>query len=204
MNEPANITALAGLLPDYMGFIFYAGSPRVARMEELESVLNGLPSGIQKVGVFVNEEQDRVIEHAERLHLDLIQLHGDETDEYCRALGEEGIRIIKAFRISDEFSFDHISVCDFVENFLFDTSSERYGGSGNVFAWDKLKDYHQETPYFLSGGIGLDAQERLLGLDLQRLPYAVDINSKFEIRPGLKDVNLVSQFIRLLRHEIHN
>jgi phosphoribosylanthranilate isomerase len=204
MREPANIRAIAGLKPDYMGLIFYRGSKRFVNGADPELV-ESLPSGIKMTGVFVNETLETVLDKMKQYSLKSIQLHGQETSGYCSSLQkalraqDPDIELIKAFGIDQDFDFNilkkYLPVIDF---FLFDTKTPAHGGSGLKFNWEILKGYSFEKPYFLSGGIGLDDLQQLKDLNDDRL-YAVDLNSRFETSPGLKDTDQVSLAIEIIR-----
>lgn len=205
MREESNILALAGLRPDYMGLIFYAASKRYAEHVDL-SVLEDISPQIKVTGVFVNEEADKVMQKVAQFKLKAIQLHGQETPAYCRALRlalkSEGpdVELIKAFGVNDVFDFGTLNdYQDHVDFFLFDTKTPEHGGSGLKFNWQLLKNYLFDKPYFLSGGIDLEDLERLNELNFPQL-YAVDINSKFETGPGLKDIGKVRKAINLIRN----
>ena len=195
-----NTAEVAKLQPDYLGFIFYKKSAR-----DFNTSIPNLPSSIKKVGVFVDEDIELIIEKIDEFNLQAIQLHGHESPEYCAQLKRHYIKdndktldIIKVFSIKDEFDFsilkDYEDVCDY---YLFDTKGKLPGGNGYTFNWDVLKDYPSTKPYFLSGGIGLNAVEKIKAFQksaASKYCYALDVNSKFETEPGLKDVNLLNQF----------
>jgi phosphoribosylanthranilate isomerase len=193
MKFTENIEQVSGLYPDYMGFIFYEKSKR-----NFEGVIPKLPKSIKKTGVFVNEYPEIVISLVEEYQLEAIQLHGDETVTYIKQLKTHlpSIEIIKVFGIKDEFNFDVLTpFLPLVDYFLFDTKGKERGGNGVQFDWSVLDAYPYEKPFFLSGGIGLKDV-----LDIQKIIdsnvpiYALDINSKFEIEPGLKNINEVKTF----------
>jgi len=193
MKFTENIEQVSGLYPDYMGFIFYEKSKR-----NFEGVIPKLPKSIKKTGVFVNEYPEIVISLVEEYQLEAIQLHGDETVTYIKQLKTHlpSIEIIKVFGIKDEFNFDVLTpFLPLVDYFLFDTKGKERGGNGVQFDWSVLEAYPYEKPFFLSGGIGLKDV-----LDIQKIIdsnvpiYALDINSKFEIEPGLKNINEVKTF----------
>jgi len=197
MKEPANILEAAGLQPDYLGFIFYKPSKRYID-GLLPSFVKDLPADIKKTGVFVDEELVKVAELATLYGLNAVQLHGAESVAYCEGLRglltDYGIEIIKAFGIDGDFDF---AVLDAYENtvdyFLFDTQTPQHGGSGKVFDWSLLDGYKLSKPYFLSGGIGPDSITELRNIIDPRL-FAIDVNSKFEIAPGLKDIDKLNDF----------
>ena len=159
-----------------------------------------LPASIKKVGVFVNASLEEIKKATEKYSLDVIQLHGHEEPELCQKVKETGLEVIKAFQVKEAFDFFSINaykpVCDY---FLFDTATKGYGGSGYKFNWDILKDYDNEKPLFLSGGIGPDDAaevEKLGWLNIK----AIDINSKFEIEPANKDIEKLKSFILEVRN----
>jgi len=204
-----NTQEVAELRPDYLGFIFWEPSIRF-----FEGELPSLPiaigtSGIKKIGVFVDAEIDYVLEKIEKYDLWGIQLHGKENPEYCAdldvrstALGGTKVKIIKVFSIKDNFDFAQLKpyekVCDY---FLFDTKGKLPGGNGYVFDWKILQHYPSTKPYFLSGGIGLeeiDSIKEFLKNPESEYCHAIDVNSRFEIEPGLKDVERLNEFKEVL------
>ena len=189
MKFPNNILEISSLLPDYLGFIFYNQSTRF-----FDDQIPELPSSIKKVGVFVNESLDEIVNKIETHRLDLVQLHGQESPEFCNNLKHLPIEIIKVFSIDDDFNFqilDHYeAVCDY---FLFDTKGKLHGGNGFTFNWEILKNYKSKKPLFLSGGIGLEELKKIEKLNLKI--FAIDANSKLEDYPGLKNIELSKSFI---------
>ncbi len=187
MKYPENILEVSQLLPDYLGFIFYEKSTRY-----FDGEIPKIPDSIKKVGVFVNAKQDEILSKIKKYNLDLIQLHGNESPEYCQNLKQEKIKIIKVFSIDDNFDFSELNnyekVCDY---FLFDTKGKLHGGNGITFNWKILENYTSKKPFFLSGGIGLEEIKKINGLNLPI--FAIDVNSKFEIKPGLKNVQLLQK-----------
>jgi phosphoribosylanthranilate isomerase len=195
----SNIAEVAKLQPDYLGFIFYKKSSR-----DFEDTIPELPKAIKKVGVFVDEKVESIVDKIEKHKLDALQLHGHESPEICRLLKSTRKEIIKVFSIKDEFDFsvlsDYEAVCDY---FLFDTKGKLPGGNGYAFNWDVLKDYPSKKPYFLSGGIGLNAIEKIKAFKespASNYCYAIDVNSKFEIEPGLKHIEELEEFKHELQH----
>ena len=197
-----NTSEVAALQPEYLGFIFYDKSPR-----NFEGIIPELPKSIKKVGVFVDEAIDKILQKIEKYELDAVQLHGNESPDYCKELRKycyaeldsaSQYEIIKAFSIKDEFDFSQLQPYeDVVDYFLFDTKGKLPGGNGYTFNWDVLKEYPSTKPYFLSGGIGLEEIDNVLSfLQKQESKYcfAIDINSKFEIKPGLKTVEKLERF----------
>ena len=199
MKYPENIQAVASLLPDYMGFIFYEKSDRYVQDLAFESL--SLPEEIKKTGVFVNVSSEKIAQTATTCHLDAIQLHGKETPEDCLFLREKGFEIIKSFSIKEEKDLlqtePYSSCCDFL---LFDTPTAQYGGSGKKFDWRILQHYHGETPFFLSGGIAPDDMDEVLKFN-HPFFYGIDINSRFETKPGMKDFQQVKKFIINIREK---
>ena len=194
MKYPENILEVASLLPDYMGFIFWEKSSRY-----FDGVIPELPVSIKKVGVFVNENSSVILAKAIQHNLQAIQLHGHESVAFCtklRALVGNDIEIIKVFSVADDFDFEVLkpfeTVCDY---FLFDTKGKLPGGNGTTFDWKVLEKYPSSKPFFLSGGIGLEETDDINAILATHLPiHALDLNSKFETEPGLKDKNVLSKF----------
>ncbi len=198
MKYPENILEVSELLPDYMGFIFWEKSSRF-----FDGSMPDLPKSIQKVGVFVDATLDEIILKIKKYNLNLIQLHGKESVSFClylkteiKNLKQNQIEIIKVFSILDDFDFnilkDYETVCNY---FLFDTKGKLPGGNGTVFDWDVLKKYPSKKPFFLSGGIGIEEIASVKQLLKTNLPiHSIDINSKFEIEPGLKNIQLLKDF----------
>ncbi|PKV75626.1 phosphoribosylanthranilate isomerase [Pontibacter ramchanderi] len=200
MRDPENIRQVAALQPDYMGFIFYEGSKRYCEGYITPELLAELPSGIQKVGVFVNEATEVIRATVERYDLDLVQLHGRETPGQCRELKEAGIKLIKAFSVDDRFSFENTLLYErYCDYFLFDTRGNNYGGNGTAFDWEILKGNFSPIPYFLSGGLNLDNLQSKEFEKLRPKPFALDVNSGFEIEPGLKDVEKLKRLMALVK-----
>lgn len=209
LRDPDNIMALSKLPIDLIGFVFYEDSPRFASdprlikwLEENKEALEH----INNVGVFVNSAIEYVLNKVHDYQLDFVQLHGDESAEYCREIQSywdistmRRARLIKAFPVDEHFDFSdtqaYASSCSL---FLFDTRTSNYGGSGKRFNWDLLQKYHGNTPFMLSGGIDEFAVEQIRALSLNQL-YGVDINSKFETSPGIKDVTKVEHFVKNLK-----
>lgn len=198
MRQIANISELCKLSPNYIGFIFYPKSPRYAGEMLTPEITGGIPSGIKKTGVFVNESFNNILHEAKKYSLDAIQLHGSESVELCRQLKSEGLEILKAINpetiIHTEKLKEYEVVCDF---FLFDTPSVSHGGTGRKFNWELLNQYSGNLPFFLSGGIGPDDATEILRLKNKHLA-GVDINSRFETAPGLKNIEAVKLFINQL------
>lgn len=187
MKYPDNIREVAALLPDYIGFIFYDKSERY-----FESKIPKIPETVKKVGVFVDAKLEKILDKIRKYDLQLIQLHGTESPEYCQLLQCLNVKIIKVFSVDEAIDFGMISAyencCDY---FLFDTKGEKPGGNGRTFNWQLLEKYAGSKPIFLSGGIGLEDIPKIQKLN--QPIYAIDINSRFESKPGLKNVELLKQ-----------
>lgn len=180
-----NIAEVAALGPDYAGFIFYPNSPRYLG-EDFE--MPALPESIKKVGVFVNESMDKVSLYVKKYQLDFVQLHGMESADDCKQLKSQGIGVIKSFAMEEGFDFSALEQYhSTVDYFLFDTKTKEFGGSGKAFNWELLKDYPLDKEYFLSGGISLDSLADLEFIDMSKI-HALDVNSRLEVKSGLKDV----------------
>ena len=198
MSNDSNIEDLVKLKPDYIGFIFYHNSKRFIGEIISDEIHSLIPGYINKVGVFVDEPFDNLLEKFRNNKLDIIQLHGNELPRYCEKLKELDIPVIKVFSIDSEFDFDSLKPYDqFVKYYLFDTASNVRGGSGLKFDWKKLEYYKGDKPFFLSGGIQPKDVQEIKCIDHLAL-YAVDINSGFERKPGIKDIPKIETFI----HEI--
>ncbi|KDN54529.1 N-(5'-phosphoribosyl)anthranilate isomerase [Flavobacterium seoulense] len=190
MKYPDNIIEVGSFLPDYMGFIFWEKSARY-----FDGIIPNLPKSIKKTGVFVNETIEIIIEKVQKHDLQAVQLHGKESVEFCLNLKSQlaaDIEIIKVFSVADDFDFSVLTpfenACDY---FLFDTKGKLPGGNGTTFDWKVLENYPSTKPFFLSGGIGIDEIDAVNEIIKTNLPvYAIDVNSKFEIEPGLKNVQL--------------
>ena len=195
MKYPDNILEVGSLLPDYMGFIFWEKSARY-----FDGTMPDLPKSIKKVGVFVNESTDIILAKAQKYDLQAIQLHGQESVAFCSDLKSKihvSIEIIKVFSVADDFDFEVLkpfeTVCDY---FLFDTKGKLPGGNGTTFDWKVLENYPSVKPFFLSGGIGLEEIKSIQEISKTNLPiYAIDINSKFEIESGLKNIELLKLMV---------
>ncbi len=195
MKQPENMLEVGALLPDYMGFIFWEKSARY-----FDEIIPELPKSIKKVGVFVNAPLEEILEKIEKHDLQAVQLHGDESVEFCENLKKNTpklIEIIKVFSILDTFDFAALKPFESVSDyFLFDTKGKLPGGNGTTFDWKVLENYPSTKPFFLSGGIGMEEMEAVNEILKTNLPvYAIDVNSKFEIEPGLKNIQLCTDVI---------
>ena len=193
--EQAEAIASQGV--HYIGFIFYPSSKRYALSSlSLEDIAGFKPTNAKKVGVFVNETVEKVIDMATKAELDMIQLHGEEDAAYCASI-QAAFPVIKVFRVSktipDFALFENVAAY-----YLFDTDSALYGGTGQHFNWEIIKKTRFNKPFFLSGGIGINdvqgiqvLKAAIAGKDL----VALDLNSKFETSPGIKNIELIKTFI---------
>lgn len=195
MTETENIRLVEQLGVDMIGFIFYSKSPRC-----LCEMPGYLPLRASRTGVFVNESKENILMYADRFGLDYIQLHGNESPEYCRSLLTAcNLPLIKAFSIAQPNDLQAVSsyngLCRY---YLFDTKSPKYGGSGKQFDWSLLQRYHGSTPFLLSGGINSYSGKAIKAFYHPRFA-GVDINSRFETSPGIKDVERIRAFLQELR-----
>ena len=199
MRQAENIAQLSLLKPDYMGFIFYEKSLRFAGKTITPQLLESIPKHIKKVAVFVNATEDEVREVVRRFGFDVVQLHGNESPETCGSLKSSGLEVWKVFHPNVEEEFPHTKsyedVCDF---FLFDTPSPNYGGTGEKFDWSFLQKYQGETPFFLSGGIGLEDVGEVFQFEHPKF-IGLDVNSRFELAPSLKNIPLLQKLMEELR-----
>lgn len=199
MRDPENISGIVEAAPDFMGFIFYPKSSRFVGTEFSVESLKLIPESVKKVGVFVNELPEDVIEICRQLGLQAVQLHGNELPEYGRQVQRAGLMVIKAFSVDENFDFEKLrayyGTCSY---FLFDTKGNVPGGTGRKFNWPILEKYKGAVPFFLSGGIKPEDLEPLRRFSHPRW-RGIDINSGFEVAPALKDVEKVKAFIEEIR-----
>lgn len=190
MRDPQNIKDANSLNPDYLGFIFYPESPR-----NMDKNPDAIPeTKAKRVGVFVNSDVETIIKKSREFKLNTIQLHGEESPYVCSAIQELGYEVIKAFKIDDNTNIRDIEPYkNSCSAFLFDTKTPQHGGSGKKFNWKKLDELAGIGDFFLSGGIGIDDVESIKSLNYNNL-IGLDLNSKFEIKPGLKNINLLKEF----------
>lgn len=197
MRDEKNIEAVSALQPDYMGFIFYDRSPRYAGNLSPE-VVHALPQSIDRVGVFVDASTEDVLAVARKYSLDSVQLHGLESPEQVCALKSSGLKIIKAIRVSDADSISLAHAYDGIADvLLFDTHTSKMGGSGHHFDWKLLDSYKGVTPFLLSGGIGEDDLNQIKEIHDDRF-LGVDVNSRFELEPGVKNTESLQSFFENL------
>ena len=198
MRDAENICEVEALGIDLMGFIFWPKSGRYVSERPAY-----LPTNCKRVGVFVDEDIETVKRIADDYALDYIQLHGHELADYCAQL--RGFKLIKAFNIATTEDFKHTEpYTGIVDYFLFDTKGKSVGGNGEKFDWSVLSAYDGNTPFLLSGGIGPDDAEVLTShfspLTSKKC-VGIDLNSRFEIAPGLKDINKLKDFLNALNNE---
>lgn len=200
MKDSANITALIELQPDFVGFIFYEKSSRFVGDDLDIDLLKSFPRNMKKVGVFVNASPDTILKTVKKYDLSYVQLHGSETPDFCKTLKMRGINIIKAFSVDASFNFSMINnYKPHTDFFLFDAKGDHPGGNGVAFDWTMLRNYDNDKPFFLSGGISLENVEQITN-DLAGLKiYGIDVNSKFETAPGLKDIEMLRNLTNILR-----
>ena len=161
---------------------------------------------INKTGVFFNSSIEDIYDKIDEHNLNCVQLHGEESPEFCKEIMDKGIRVIKSFRIDDNFDF--IVLNKYQENcnlFLFDSKSDLPGGTGKSFNWSNLKKYNLKKEFFISGGIGIHSLKSLIDLFKMKLPiYGIDVNSKFEDKNHLKKINELETFIQTVKNEIYS
>ena len=195
LNNQSDIELLNKIGIDFMGFIFYQKSPRY---QNKSLILSNISK--HKVGVFVNEDFESIRDKIFKQNLTHVQLHGDESPSLCKKLMTL-VRVIKAFRISQYFDInkthEYLESCDY---FLFDTNSDNFGGSGKKFNWDIIKNFTKKK-FFLSGGIDLESINKIKKIKKENeCLFAVDINSKFELSPGTKDIQKIKTFLKNLNN----
>ena len=196
MRNSENINALSEVQPDFIGFIFHAKSSRNIS----EAVLTNTPENIARVGVFVNESEEFIATKIIQHHLDYVQLHGNESPEFCKEVKNLEVGIIKAFNISENFDFSSLinyeQQCDY---FLFDAFGKQAGGNGITFNWELLNKYKGKTSFLLSGGIDDTMVDEIKKITHSKF-RGIDINSGFEIEPALKDIAKIKCFKTSIRN----
>jgi phosphoribosylanthranilate isomerase len=199
LRDPDNVKAITALEPDYMGFIFYDRTPRFVGDIAIE-ILNDVPSPIIKTAVFVDEDIEHINIIIDKYKFDAIQLHGNEGPEICAEF-KGRIKVIKAFGINEDFDFENLSTyVDHVDYFLFDTKTSIHGGSGETYDWSILDNYKFDIPFFLSGGLSLENLESVKDIDHPQF-YGVDLNSRFEISPALKNIEKLEIAFEMLKQD---
>lgn len=204
LRDPENAAAVAALDVDLLGFIFYPASPRAlapGQTAALRTALDAAPASPDRVGVFVNAKVPEILQGVASLGLKYAQLHGDESPEYCASLQDvwPSLRLIKAFSVDENFDFKSTEPYErFCDYFIFDTKTPQRGGSGQQFDWSVLNRYAGFRQFLLSGGIGPDDAAQIRALNIPQMA-GVDLNSRFEMEPGVKDVKLLREFVTQLR-----
>ena len=203
MTELEQLQQLGDLGVEFAGMIFYHKSPRFVLRTLTGAQVKRAKLKVYKVGVFVNASYDEIMNHVENFGLDLVQLHVDETPRFCEQVSSY-IQTIKAFRIAEDDNIgwkikDYFDACDM---YMFDTMGAGYGGTGKKFDWNMLKGLDIGKPFFLSGGIeptDAAAVKEFANEPVAKNLFALDMNSKFEISPGIKDMELVKRFVEEVR-----
>ena len=196
----SNILGLSKLEPDYMGFVFWEKSKRLV----IDSTPNLSQTKIKKTGVFVNADFEKIKDKVRVHKLEAIQLHGLESPEFCEKIKNLGVEIIKAFSVDENFNFNILEKYELCSDyFLFDTKGKSPGGNGISFDWEILRNYKYEKKFFLSGGISIESINAIKKIKKLSLPlFCVDINSRFELNPGEKNIELIKSFKNRLENEI--
>jgi len=203
MTKAAQVRELDAMGVEFAGFIFYPKSKRYVLQHMPPSEIRSIKGRINKVGVFVNEDEDVLLNRVDDCGLYLVQLHGDESPRYCERIANY-ITVVKAFRLSEDDNIEW-KIRDYMDSadmFLFDTEGAGYGGTGKKFNWEMLKEADIRKPFFLSGGIQPEDVDALKDFQTTRVAkdlFCVDINSRFEVVPGIKDMNKVKKFIEQLK-----
>ena len=195
LTEEQNIhDIIQAVKPDYLGFIFYKHSSRYVENQLAMETVKSLPDDIHKTGVFVNSPLASVLKIASEYGLDTLQLHGDETPAFCANCKARLYNVIKVISIGKSLDVSlmkqYSEACDY---FLFDTAGEYKGGNGEKFNWRLLNEYTLDKPYFLSGGIAPEDAETIRSIKDPKF-FGIDINSRFEVKPGIKDIKKIEEF----------
>lgn len=203
MTQVEQVNAMNDLKIDFVGFIFYEKSPRYVLNHLTENDIKNISGSFKKVGVFVNVVENAILKTVENCGLDLVQLHGYESPRLCKTVSAE-TPVVKAFGIKNTFDLERNihEYSDSVNYFLFDTSSKVYGGTGKKFDWSVLQEAQIQKPYFLSGGIDENDVPQIHSLtktDAGKHLFSLDINSRFETEPGIKDVDKIGRFVEQLK-----
>ena len=216
MRDAQNIREVSQLGVDMIGMIFYPKSPRYVEMQSShagiipdyakENINIKSSKSPARVGVFVNDMVQNIVTRVVNYHLDYVQLHGNEPREMCENLRltlnpdiRPGIKIIKAISVSDASDIQkYKEYVGAVDLFLFDTKCKTVGGSGQQFDWQVLEQYDGEIPFLLSGGIGPEDASRLHAFHHPKC-IGIDLNSRFEIEPGVKDVEKLKGFLNAMQ-----
>jgi len=193
-----DILTLNDLMPDFFGYIFYPPSPRYVGDNPAPAIFAEAAPEIIKTGVFVNVSREHILDKAKRYKLDAVQLHGEESPAYCRLLKDEGLLVVKALRGGAGNIYPAMDYPGTVDYLLWDTPAEERGGSGKKFDWSRL-DTEADLPFLLSGGIGPEDAGLIRDLKFRSM-IGVDINSRFETSPGVKNTEAIKDFINIIRN----
>jgi len=204
MTLPEQVNALDEIGVELAGFIFYEKSPRYVKHKISAEKMKKIGGRIAKVGVFVNEDYEKLMRTVEEYRLDMVQLHGDESERFCERVANY-VTAIKAFRLSDNDPIEWMirpyhEGCDM---YMFDTLGAGYGGTGKKFNWDVLKGVTMNKLFILSGGIEPGDEDRLREFEKEenaRKLFSIDINSKFEVSAGVKNMEKVTEFVNNLKN----
>jgi phosphoribosylanthranilate isomerase len=203
MTSTQQVHQLEEMGVEFAGFIFYRKSPRYVFKSMPANEIKQIKGKINKVGVFVNADADEVLRTVDECGLYLVQLHGDENPRVCERIANY-VSVIKVFRMSEDDNIEW-KIREYHESadmFMFDTEGAGYGGTGKKFNWELLKEQNIHKPFFLSGGITLGDAEKLKAFQQEAVAkdlFAIDINSKFEVMPGVKDLDKVRTFVEELK-----
>jgi len=201
ITQLEQLLALQEIGVDYAGLIFYGGSPRFIGAHNLEaSILNENEITIKRIGVFVNAKEDEILKAVDDWKLEMVQLHGEESPVFCEKISNH-VKTIKAFRVKEEESLTYklAPYENAVEYYLFDAMGKQYGGTGNKFDWKVIAEANIQKPYFLSGGLGPDDVEDIQAFtQINSNCFAIDVNSRFEVKPGVKNIEIVKTFAESL------
>jgi len=201
MREVDNIREVLTFQPDFLGFILYSKSSRYVNRDRLEKI-NAIDFGsTEKVGVFVNEEPQKIISVAHRYHFKYIQLHGDETDEVIQTMKEQGLKVIKVISVATSADLGMIHNYPSANYLLFDTKGQKRGGNGYKFDWRLLENIATDKPIFLSGGLGVEDLKSVQEKNMENL-MGLDFNSKLEEKPARKDIAKIKQLMNQINQEV--
>jgi phosphoribosylanthranilate isomerase len=203
MTLPEQVNALDEMGVDLAGFIFYDKSPRFMRNKISPEKMKKIGGRIAKVGVFVNEDYEKLMKTVEDYRLDMVQLHGDESERFCEKVANY-VTTIKAFRLSDNDPIEWMirPFHDGSDMYMFDTLGSGYGGTGKKFNWSLINGISINKLFFLSGGIEPGDEEKLIefsSLETAKKLFAIDINSRFEVTAGVKDMVKINAFVSTLK-----
>jgi len=200
MTNLSNVKEICALAPDFLGYIFYSKSVRFVGTDPDPEMFSAVPETITRTAVFVNEYYERMVEIIGKFGIAAVQLHGMESPEICKSLRSRGLTVIKVVpgnQVGNDILLNKYNKV--VDYFLFDTPVKSYGGGGRKFDWASLAQMKSTVPYFLSGGIRMEDADKLKSLESPGI-YALDINSRFESEPGIKDPEMVKKFINDIRN----